>query len=66
VLVTVIVITSCSTFVMGILPTWHQVGILARCCWSSPVWCRALPLAVKVLASLPIWPKALNPAVAPR
>ena len=29
VLVTVIVITSCSTFVMGILPTWHQVGILA-------------------------------------
>ena len=29
VLVTVIVITSCSTFVMGILPTWHQVGMLA-------------------------------------
>jgi len=29
VLVTVIVITSISTFVMGILPTWDQVGILA-------------------------------------
>lgn len=29
VLVTVIVITSISTFVMGILPTWHQVGIVA-------------------------------------
>ncbi len=29
VLVTVIVITSLSTFVMGILPTWHQAGIIA-------------------------------------
>ncbi|MDU2938041.1 MAG: MFS transporter [Enterobacteriaceae bacterium] len=29
VLVTVIVITSISTFVMGILPTWQQAGILA-------------------------------------
>ena len=29
VLVTVIVITSLSTFVMGILPTWHQAGISA-------------------------------------
>lgn len=29
VLVTVIVITSFSTFIMGILPTYHQVGIIA-------------------------------------
>ncbi|CAK8743714.1 Sialic acid transporter NanT [Sodalis praecaptivus] len=66
VLVTVIMITSISTFIMGLLPTCHQVGILAPVLLVLTRLLQGFVAGAKVPASLPIWRKAPHRTAGPR